>query len=224
MKIIILHGDYITKLYARLEKFKEIVKKRGWEILYYDRQITDKLSDLILSQSLFGREKLIIINGFNSLTERDLKWLKQKSKALEGNVVIYNEGQLPITKLSKFTKQDKIEEFKLPRLIFNFLDSFFPGNCANCLKILKKLITDENKEFVLALLGRHLKDLYLTKISANLSYPSWRIDKLKRQASNFDLIKLKQIIFLLAEEDVKSKTSQSNLKDSLDFLIATKLV
>ena len=224
MKIIILHGDYITKLYERLRKFIEVAKKRDWEILYYDSDSKESFSDLILSQSLFGKEKLVVVKGISILTPRDFKWLKQKSASFEGNVVIYNEGRLPIIKLSKFTKQAKIEEFKLPRLIFNFLDSFFPGNCANCLKILKKLITDENKEFVLALLGRHLKDLYLTKISANLSYPSWRIGKLKRQASNFDLIKLKQIIFLLAEEDVKSKTSQSNLKDSLDFLIATKLV
>ena len=61
MKIIVLHGDYTTKLYERLTKFIEAAKKRGWEI------VNDEISQ---TPSLFNIERLTIVRKYNLISPR----------------------------------------------------------------------------------------------------------------------------------------------------------
>jgi DNA polymerase III delta subunit len=214
MKIILLHGDHNLKSYQRLSVFITEAKKRGWEIT----------RNSLTSTSLFAKEQLFIIDDLKKVNKRDFAWLKKNKEKLSGTLVIYHENTLPASSLKLLPKPDKIEEFKLPKLIFKFLDSFYPGNGKQCLKLLHQVIKTEAPEFVLALLARHLRDLYLVKTDIeSLFYPSWRMSKLKKQAKHFSENKLKQIIKKLSQADVEAKTSAANLLDSLDFIIVTEL-
>ncbi len=204
MKIIVLHGDYTTKLYERLNKFIEIAKKRGWEIS------NDEISQ---TPSLFNIQRLTIIRKYNLLSKKDISNISK----VPGTMVIYNEGNIPQMFLIELPKDTKIEEFKLPKIIWNFLDNI-------SVKYLHEVIKSEPIEFVFSVLCKRFRDLYWVKISENtLPYQPWQIARLKRQAQEYSRESLKEIISKLAEIDIKVKTSKSDLISELDLLLISKL-
>lgn len=224
MNIIVVHGDHIGKSLKRLEKFIDVAHERGWEIVRIDSADKSSLQETLTSESLFQKERLFVLEKPTIFGKKELDWLREKSKNLQGNLVIYHQDTLKKDFLNSLPRGIKIEEFKLSENIFDFLDSFFPGNSKKSIKILHALLGKEPVEFVFALLARHLRDLYLAKVAPQkLWYQPWRVQKLKRQASLFKEDRLKEIISSLAQMDIAAKTSKEALGDSLDLLIATRL-
>jgi DNA polymerase III delta subunit len=223
MKLIILHGDNTLKSYERLLKFVEVARERGWEVA----RVVDKtqnIPEILASESLFGSQKLVVIEKINFINKKTSSWLKTNFKTTNANLVIYHQGIISKTFLKLLPKPDKIEEYKLPKLIWSFLDSFSPGNARNCLLLLHVLVKDEPIEFVFSLLAKHVRDLYWVKTDPkSVPYPSWRVGKLSRQAGKFSKTKLIDTIVCLANADIKVKTTQENLINLLDFIIATQL-
>ena len=200
MKIIVLHGDYTTKLYERLKKFIETAKKRGWEIL------NDEISQ---TPSLFNIERLTIVRKYNLISRKDIPNILK----IPGTLVIYNEGNIPQTFLRQLPKETKVEEFKLPKIIWNFLDNI-------SVKLLHEVIKNEPVEFVFSVLSKRFRDLYWIQVSPkNLPYQSWQLNRLKNQSKKFSLENLKEIINKLAEIDIKVKTSKADLISELDLLL-----
>jgi DNA polymerase III delta subunit len=182
------------------------------------------VQDALRSNSLFNAKRLFILENINKLAKKSLDWLFDNVQKIDGYLIIYQESILGVTITKSLPKGSKIEEFSLPKLIFKFSDSFFPGNGANCLKLLHEIIKTEPVGFVFSLLAKHLRDLYwVLAAPKTLSYPDWRITRLKNQSQHFDGENLKEIISLLAEADILAKTSKANLLDSLDRIIITKL-
>ncbi|OGM12418.1 hypothetical protein A2Z22_04565 [Candidatus Woesebacteria bacterium RBG_16_34_12] len=231
MKTIILHGDYTEKSYQRLQTFIKVAKKRNLEIKKVNLNTKFSLSEQLSSTELFKTENLYILENISKIPKKEIVWLKKNNNRIEGTLIIYNSGILSKTLIKQFPKPDKIEEYKLPKIIWNFLESFYQGNAKNCIKLLHQVIDNDPIELVFVLLVRQLKDLYLVSISDSKSssiqnkspFPYWREAKLKKQAQQFKKDQIKEIISELAEIDLKVKTSRGNLIDSLDFLIATKL-
>ncbi|MBI2065928.1 hypothetical protein HYT60_00235 [Candidatus Woesebacteria bacterium] len=221
MKIIILHGDHISASYARLSKFIEVAKARGWPVgtLEMGENIEEKLTNA----SLFRGENFYVIKSFVKLGKNFFNKNAKRLKEAPGNLVIYQEDFIAKDLLSFVPKDAKIEEFKLPRLIFDFLDSFYPGNVKRTLTLLHQVLKNEPPEFVFALLGRHVRDLYWAKTGSPLPLPPWRAQKLKNQAGKFSQGALEEIISRLAETDIKVKTSQAQLTSSLDLMTVTLL-
>ncbi|HTK03588.1 MAG TPA: hypothetical protein VL401_02350, partial [Alphaproteobacteria bacterium] len=131
MKVIILHGEDTVKSYARLKQFINVAKKRNWEILYDDLQGT---------ASLFGKERLTIL--------RDYKLFKNNK--IDGTLVIYHEGNLPAAFLKTLPKDTRIEEFKLPKLIWNFLNK-------PTIEMFHEIIKTEAPEFIFVMLVWKMK-------------------------------------------------------------------
>jgi DNA polymerase III delta subunit len=223
MNIIVLHGDDIVKSRVRLEKFIDTAKNRGWELVKIGGE-KKSLAETLSSQSLFEKERLFIIEDISTLGKTDLTWLAKKGKTLKANLVIYHAGVLSQTFLKALPTPDKLEEYKLPRIIFDFLNAFYPGNSKRALKLFHEVMATEPAEFVFALLGRHLHDLYLAKISpSSLSYPAWRVGRLTSQSAKFTQESLEDVISHLARIDIEAKTGGPLLSDSLDLAIITKL-
>jgi hypothetical protein len=211
MKIIVLHGDDTVKSYERLGKFVDTAKKRNWEI------VTDQFPN---TPSLFGTDRLIIYRDFSLLSKNDIKNFDR----FDGTLVIYHEGTLPQTFLKQMPKDFKMEKFELPRLLFTFLESFYPGGSVRSIKLLHDLTKASAVELVFFMLARHLRDLYWVSIDpATSQYPSWRLGKLKSQAEKFDPGLLEQIISKLADIDIEVKSSKADLLTSLDLLIVKQL-
>lgn len=204
MKVIILHGDYIVKAYERLQKFISEAQKRGWEIIN---------DEIVLTPSLFGKERLVVFRKYTLLSKADIKNLSR----LQGTLIVYNEGKIPITFIRSLPKETKIEEFNLPKIIWNFLDK--PS-----VKLLHEAIKNEPVEFVFALLAKRFRDLYWVKADPKtIFYPSWQIAKLTKQSHRFTQSKLLELIAELAKIDILAKTSKAEIISSLDLMFLTKL-
>lgn len=178
MQIIVLHGDDVNKSYQRLTKFIESAKKRNWEILY---------DDISLTPSLFGNDRLTIIRNYKLVNKNVL------SKAT-GTLVIYNEGPLNKTFISSLPNNVKVEEFKLSKLLWKFLDSMN-------INLFHEVIKTEPPEFVFAMIVWKLKKNYFLRPS----------------------IKIAQRVEELAKIDIDVKTSKADLISSLDLFFLTKL-
>lgn len=203
MKIIVLHGDDTKRSYERLVKFTEEAKKRGWDVLEYDY-------DSVSNQSLFEKERFYILKDYTKLTKNTLLKLKN----LSGNLVVYHKNLLTAIIL-KTINPSKVEKFELPKLLWNFLDTF-------SLKSFQEVIKTEPVEMVLWWVTQRLKELYWVK-TGKQDYPLWRLGKLKSQASKYTITQLETIISEMSELDFKSKTGNTNLKDSLDLIIIKRL-
>lgn len=213
MDIFIIHGEYSAKSYERLQQYLDKAKKKNWQVVPIDKGF----SEAVRTPDLFGQKKLFLV--------KDIKLVDKKLIAkIDGNLLLYRAGEFTPAQLKAIEPIKKIENFRLPKTIFNFLDTFYPGNSTNCLTLLHQIIDTEPIEFIFSLLGKTLRDLYWVKIDpGSINYAPWRVEKLKRQANKFSEAQLKDLIGDLADIDIKAKTSVCSLLDSLDLLIIQKL-
>lgn len=224
MKIILLHGDNLKESYERLSKFISVAKKRGWKVERLSGKETESIPEAISANSLFNEERLFILEDVSKASKKQLDWLKEQSKNLSGNLVVFNEGYLGKRTIGRLPKADKTEVFKHPKLIYKFLESFYPGNQKEALRLLGAIKKKQAPEYVLAVLASHLRDVYIALLDYSLlKYPNWRLGKLKSQAKKYSESKLSQIIKSLSEADFLSKTTDISIFSSLDLVIASQL-
>ena len=165
MKVIILHGEDINKSYERLRTFINVAKKRNWEIIY---------DDISRTPSLFGQERLTIV--------RDYKLLGKKT--VDGTLVVYHEGTLPVTFL-KSLDNPKIEEFKLSKLIWKFLDNM-------SIETFHEVIKTEAPEFVFAMIVWKMKKDKKYNLISKLADIDYKVKTGKADLiSSLDLLMIK---------------------------------
>lgn len=224
MSIIVLHGDDVRQSYSRLKVLLNQAKSHGMSVKKILPSDDSSLAEKLVSQSIFNEKVIYVIENINQFAPKELKWLKENYKRIQSDLIIYLPSPLSKAIVNSLPKEAKIEEFGLPKFLWKFLESFYPGNVKNCINLLYKTTGTENIELVFSLLARHLKNLYLVKLDKNiLNYPSWRLEKLSLQTSKFKNGKIEKIISEMAKIDVEVKTSKVTLSDALDFLISTKL-
>ncbi len=225
MKITLIYGEDVTTSRNFFLSLTKKAKEEGFQIKDISLNTNLNLGEKLSSQSLFEEKIFFIHDKLKNLTTDDLGWLVKDSKNYNGELILWYEGVAPLKIAESLPKGSEIKKFDLPRIIFNFLDSFYPGNSKNVLLLLDKLLTSQPIEFVLFMLGRHLKDLYWVKNDRVIvpNYDGWRIKKLTNQSAKFTNERLKKIINLLSEADVRSKTSSDSLREFLDLIIVTQL-
>ncbi len=223
MKIFLLHGDDTNKSYARMQKYIEHAKKRGWEVTH----ITDKntrVPEVYMTTGLFISDKLVIVDDFDFLNKKDLDWLKADGTNQGGNLVIYNDSTLAKTKIKLIPKLEKEEKFELPVVLWKMVDAFYPGNAKKFLSLMHEVLNNNPPELVFGLLAKQVRDLYWVLVDpGNCPMPEWKQMKLQNTSNKFGREKLERIIEEMAEMDIQSKTSDVELKDLLDLLAVREL-
>ncbi|OGM31072.1 hypothetical protein A2630_00195 [Candidatus Woesebacteria bacterium RIFCSPHIGHO2_01_FULL_44_10] len=198
-KITVLYGDHVTVSRQRMLEIVSAARKKGWEIL---REITT-------TDSLFATERLFVIEDASQLTEKDFDQ--------DINVLIWQKNQIPASLKKILPKDTKYEEFKLPVVIWKFLDTF-------SLRLFHEVCQKEAVEFVFALMARQVRDLYwVSSDPKTFAGPAWRKSRLVSQAAKYGELKLKNVIQKLAQIDVAAKTGEADLTTSLDLLIVKEL-
>jgi len=225
MKIFLLHGDDFLKAKERLNSLVKEAKKKGFSVLTITLEGKLSLAEQLSAKSLFEKETMYIVETANKIPLSDLKWLVANSETLSGTLFVYNQGFVGARLKSLLPKSVKEEEFKLPPLIFSFLNSFFPGNSFKSIQLLHTLNSSEPMEKIVHFLGRHLRDLYwVSRDPSALPYKEdWRVLRTLSQAKKFQKGELEATIGDLAEADVASKTSDVPTLGLLDQIIATRL-
>lgn len=223
MKIFLIHGEDELKSYDRLQKFVNTARARSWEVVSVEDSSLS-LEETLSARSLFQGERFFILKDIKKLGKKELTWLNKKADKLDGNLVIYHNDALSVAFIKSLPGSPKVEEFKLPKLMFTFLESFYPKNAKRVITLLHESSHSTPPEFLFSLLSKQLRDLYWVKKEAgSLPYPNWRVGKLKNQAERFKIGELMELINDLAEIDIKVKSSNAEIIPSLDLLIATKL-
>lgn len=218
MRVSLLHGDNSPAAYEKYRQLVDGAKAKGFEII--------NISDIhdIVRQSLFDEKLVFTLEKPNKIKPNDWKWFKKNADSYSSNLLIYYSGNLPIGILRTLPKNANIQKFDLPKILFTFLDGFYPGNSKNLLKLLDSLTKNTAIELVFHLLSMRLRDLYWAKMEPeSMTLADWQIMKISGQAKKFDNKKLQFCIEQLADIDVNSKTGIADLCSSLDIFIVKHL-
>lgn len=224
MKIIVLHGDDFEKLEKRRQSLIKEAKASKLDFSVFAPEL-NSFAEQVSRRGLFGSEGLFICDETSKVPVKEIKWVLDHTQAIKGTLVFINHGFLNKTVEKLLPAQAEVDVFKLPRLIYSFLDSVYPGNSAKALGFYHRLATSEPPEYLIHMLGRHLRDLYwAAKSPSTLPYKEdWRILKLTAQAKRFKKGQLEKLIGELAKIDIAIKTSSDSLSGLLDQLILTQL-
>lgn len=170
----------------------------------------------ISGNSLFGGEKLVIIEDFFSQKKISFDVFSQASDTIE--IILWESSDLP--KGLRLTNNIKVYEFKPKTVVFKYLDSLIPGNRKAAFLYLRQAEKQNVEDSVIFfLLIKNLRLLLAAKSSKNSVFfenehtPFWMQEKAVRTAACFDVLRLKKVYRQLFEADWKSKTGQTeNLK------------
>jgi len=224
MKVVLVHGDDVNKSRKRLLAIVENVKKREWEVNRFSEINKESFLNKFTSGSLFAKNTLYVVENATKISAKDLQWIKKKGEVFPGSLLLYMKSQAPARFVKSLPRGTKFEEFTLPKVIFNMLDSIIPGNSKTFNNLFYELVRRDGQEFVLAVLARYLRDLYWVSSDAvGLGYPSWRVNKLKRQSERLTAERIKAMIDKLSRVDILSKLGKEDLVSGIDLVITREL-
>ncbi|MEK7592439.1 MAG: hypothetical protein AAB508_03525 [Patescibacteria group bacterium] len=224
----LIHGDTIEE--SRKEFVRAKNEARGKEL----RDLTDFASDEnalrqgLESHSLFGTDLLVVFENALSHFGRKEKALEKFLSIIKENTnidILFWEGK-EISKgtLTKLEIGSNIQLFKLPVVLFTFLDSIAPKNERVLLDIYRKTILSNDPYLVFTMIVRRVHDL----ICIAQGVPSdpaqaWQMGRLTKQTKLFTIDKLLSMHRHLLALDISNKSGNSALllQSSLELFLAT---
>lgn len=221
MKTILLHGDNQVASRERLAELVKSAKSRDWEVISLDGKNLkgDEINLQARSQSLLRENVLVVVEVFFSSKKR-----LDFAKELDENLIFWEPKELSQTQISNLPSGWQVELFKLPKVVFKFLDSLYPGNLGQALKLLSLVKEKEPAERILPLLAWQIRLLIWARIEPQtLVVPEWKRERLIKQAKKFEANTLISFHQALINIDRENKTGVSPLpiSSSLDLLVAT---
>jgi DNA polymerase III delta subunit len=231
--MLILHGENTVQSRNRLFQLSSHAKEKNVQILHLDAKTLDipTLEDALGSTSLFGEEKVIIIEELHSLPKSKRKdeliqFLSDfaQTESLSPEVILWEKRDVTATMLKKFSGA-KNEQFKVTNTLFRWLDSLIgiksQANVKQMLSLLRDTINQDGAEMCFAMFPRQIRMLIQAKENNFGAMAPFMIGKLKKQASTFTLDQLLKIHHTLLIIDIGHKTSSSqlNLTQELELLM-----
>jgi DNA polymerase III delta subunit len=224
----ILHGEHLTQSRAHLGTLIDTARAKNTEVIRIVAKKTSvaELEEALVSTSLFGTEKIIIIEELHSLPKSKRKdelisLVAQKSTASElgEEIILWESRQLTATMLKKFSGAT-VREFKLSKKLFSWLDSLGGTNAVQKLTLLHGAVSSESEHFCFIMLMRQVRLLIQAKDGGTIKGAPFMVSKLRSQAKKFSLEKLLQTHGKLLEVDrqLKSSGSALTLAQQLDLL------
>ncbi len=227
--ITIIHGDatnesreYFLKIRTT---FQNLLSLEGQNIT------ADVLINFFSGGNLFFEEKNLAIENLLSKNKagKNLDELVAILNEHEGksNIIMWEEKEVSQKNLSLFPKAS-IQIFKIPKLIFNFLDNLKPGNGENLIVVFHKLLENAPVEIILYMMVRQFR--FLIAVSSSDKSDTieelgkmalWQKGKLERQAVFFGQGRLINLYDKLYDIDLSGKTGALSmpLASAIDFLL-----
>ncbi|NCN87624.1 MAG: hypothetical protein GW941_01870 [Candidatus Pacebacteria bacterium] len=222
--MVIIHGENTA---LSRKKLQELIEKAKHSGLSLDRLEAKKLTPAILqeklgSSSLFGDDKLIIIEELHSLptSKRKKELIEILSSSSASQIILYEKRNITATMIKKLGKSE-VFEFKISNSLWELLDKLGNKDKKNTLLVMRKAIAQNDEFFVYTMIIRQIRMLITAKDGGVLKGAPFMISKLKSQANNFTLQQLIKIHHQLHILDIKQKNSQLylNLSQELDLLL-----
>lgn len=225
--ITIIHGDDLA---SSRSFFYEQKKKAQSPVFLEGEKVT--LTDLIQvleGGSLFENTKKVFIENFISSKKspKDIKDLIELINTHHAyGIYLWEEKKLNAKDLSFFKDAD-IKLFKLPTVLFRFLESIKPSNASYQIELFHKALSTLNAELIFSMMVRQFRLLLSVssdgkqEIDEVKKLASWQKGKLERQARSFSGEKLLKSYNKLFVIDLEQKTGASPLPldRAIDFFL-----
>lgn len=222
----VIHGENQVASRKKLVEFIEQAKQQNKELVKLNAEKLDraKLETALLSESLFGQEKLLIVEGLYSLPKSNKKdeFIQLISSALI-DIILWDKKSLTKSDLKKLPAKLENFEFKITAKMWAFLDSLSPNPKAkiSILKLFQESAANDSSEFVFLMIARQIRFLIQVKEKQLPKVAPFTLSKLNKQAKEFSLEKLlnlHQQLYLIDQKQ-KQSTGLLNLEGELDLFI-----
>lgn len=223
--MLIIHGDnqvesrqfLISQIEQAKAKDKEVVRFEGKKVEL------EQLHQALEGLSLLRKKKLVVIENLftKSPPKSIINYLKKNQPK---NLIIWEGKEISQSKINQFKAQAKL--FKLPPIIFKFLDALLPGNSRISLSLLKQAVGQSSAENVFYMLARQIRYLIIANQMGKEGLSelhSFQQQKIAIQAKKFELSQLLTFHRKLLYIDWQQKTGQApmDLAGQLDLLVAS---
>jgi DNA polymerase III delta subunit len=227
--LYLFHGDSTKDSRVLLISALEKEKAAGHEIRTFDgEKITPRdLESTLNTASLFSQESLVIENLLSRLRSKDKDACLVLIKSYVGNKNIFLWEKKEITKahLANLPTTAKVSNSRAPMLLFNWLETVYPGNLQNCLTLLHQVTAVTEDILVFTMLARQISYLIMMKSATSPKFAPWQMGKLRAQSAKWAESALQAMLYRLLEIDEAVKTGQTKLTfaDHLDILLVNSL-
>ncbi len=215
--------DIISSRKAFLEHLESLKSEDCEVVRLTGKELTqESLALLSAPNSLFGQKRALAIEGLLSGTKS-----KEKEKTIQAVALL--DCSIVLWENKDFSKADQIKypnfifkNFKLPQVLFTFLDSLAPGQIENNLSLFRDTLSGTDANFLFLMLIRQIRLLILASDKKDLlKLAPWQKSKLQKQAKRFSLDRLREINEKLLLIDFNQKTSQAPfpLQNQLELLL-----
>ncbi len=221
--LIIVCGENSVSSRDYFLELRKKYKEKNYEIIYISPDSLQTVVDSSQSQTLFGLKQIFTTEGLSKKISKKgdkIMELLDKIAHLKDSILITWEEGIGKRNLN-FTEMGQIKEFKPGKNIFQLLDLCYPANLKNFLNMLENITSEKNEMFVYLMLIRHIRNLLLLKIGANISgLQQWQLGKLSHQVGYWKENQLISFYDKLLGIDISTKTGKNpyKIKDSLAIL------
>jgi DNA polymerase III delta subunit len=225
--IILLHGDHIESSRAELNKLRAEAKDREVRRVEGRGLDTAMLIQSLESSSLFGGSTLIIVEQLFGKLGRQLKKISEYAAIIskagdESDIILWEDRELSPGAIKQLGAKAQIKLFKMPVLIFQFLDSIQPNSSKIMVNLFEKLTQSEAPELVFAMLIKRVRQLISIHAGQSPSgLAPWQVGRLTTQAKGFTMDELVLLYKKLgdAEYGLKSGTSPFTFGQALEQVL-----
>lgn len=224
--ITIIHGDDITT--SRMYFFEE--KKKYPDSVLIDGGTIDatSLSQQLSSSGFFQEASPLFITDFFGK--------KKAGKELDGLIKLFSESKQTVffweaktltPKQSGVFPNAEVKLFKLPQVLFAFLDALTPHNQKQLLSLFHQALKTSDADMLFYMLIRHIRILLAlsepstSRIEEVARLQPWQQKKLVSQVNRFSKEKLLYAHSQLFQIDEALKTGKSTttLTNEIDFFL-----
>lgn len=222
--LTIIHGDDITKS----RKYFIDLKQKYPNAASFEAQtitVTDIIQQLEGGE-LFSEEKAIFLENFisknkTSSTYKSIVRYLSNPRLASAKIILWENKEIDKATISSFS-DSTVRIFKLPQMLYTFLDIIKPDNTNQTLKLFHQTLINMEEEAIFYLLIRHIRLLLALHSESGMTdksidevkrMQSWQLTKLQKQSSQFTLEQLLLIYNKLY--DIESAYKTGNLTQSL---------
>jgi DNA polymerase III delta subunit len=214
MTTFLLHGENLVASRQDLHERVTVAKQAGKEVVRLDgaKIEVEDLIQALDSGTLFGGERLVVVENLLSrpksgAQERLVGVLE--GYAGENDLILWEPKEVGQRLVKHVPAQSQVKLFKIPALLFKFLDQIGPYRKKEALAIFADLIKQSSPELVFYMLARQFHLLIQAADGQKLAGPPWLTGKLKRQAEAFQKSSLLTNYEQLFTIDESIKTGQT---------------
>ncbi len=217
--LTILHGDDEIAIHKELSRQIADANARGVQVVRVDAKglTLPILESMLGTQELFATEKVLIIDRLHGLLKSKAKdeLIQLTADRLQTtdemmSVILVENKVLTATMLKKFPSANA-KVFKLPMLLFSFVDSLGMQPPARLITSFHQVIQTQDAEFVFAMLMRQVRMLVAYISDGSYSGAPFGRAKIATQSSKFSLERILALHSQLLAIDIGQKTSRSAL-------------